>query len=348
METCRSPRTVMRVAHDLAARVLPDYTSRFSRHDFTLPQLFACLVVREQLRLSYRKAEAVLRDTDWCKSIGMWWTPDHTTLCRAFGRIANDASIRPLFDGCVGFIENGRSLAIDSTQFDIRHRSRHYEWRCRRHAAGHGNAANTRRSATARGIPKLAVGIEASTHLIASALGKTGMGSDAPDFAPLLTEACSRGRWRRVLADAGYDSKANHHLARDRLGVCSWIKTGVGRPSEKPAADLYRRKMQRQLRGSQAGRPYAQRAQAETVMSMLKRNLGDCLRARTTHRREMEMLLKVITHNIMIIRRQPRVATEPSRPLLFTLFSDILSKTDRALSGNIQYLHFGVGCSFIH
>ncbi|MEM6391321.1 MAG: hypothetical protein AAF797_00940 [Planctomycetota bacterium] len=60
--------------------------------------------------------------------------------------------------------------------------------------------------------------------------------------------------------------------------------------------------MQRQLRGGQAGKRYAQRAQAETVMSILKRNLGDCLRTRTTHRREIEMRLKVLTHNITIIR----------------------------------------------
>jgi hypothetical protein len=39
---------------------------------------------------------------------------------------------------------------------------------------------------------------------------------------------------------------------------------------------------------------------------MLKRNLGDALRARTTHRRKMELLLKVLTHNLMIIRRHNR------------------------------------------
>ncbi len=52
-------------------------------------------------------------------------------------------------------------------------------------------------------------------------------------------------------------------------------------------------------------------AQAETVMSMLKRNLGDALRSRSPQRRKMELLLKVVTHNLMIVRRQPRVATQP-------------------------------------
>jgi hypothetical protein len=48
MLTCKSPRRVMRVAHALAADVLPRRRrSKFARTDFTLPQLFACLVVRE-------------------------------------------------------------------------------------------------------------------------------------------------------------------------------------------------------------------------------------------------------------------------------------------------------------
>ena len=42
----------MRVAFCLARDVLPKYFSKFSRHDFTLPQLFACLVVKEQQRKS--------------------------------------------------------------------------------------------------------------------------------------------------------------------------------------------------------------------------------------------------------------------------------------------------------
>ena len=44
----------MRAAYELAAEALPDYASKFIRHDFTLPQLFACLVVREHQKKSYR------------------------------------------------------------------------------------------------------------------------------------------------------------------------------------------------------------------------------------------------------------------------------------------------------
>ena len=59
--------------------------------------------------------------------------------------------------------------------------------------------------------------------------------------------------------------------------------------------------MSKRLRGSQRGKKYGQRAQAETVNSMLKRNLGDALRARSPKARKNELLLRVLTHNIALL-----------------------------------------------
>ena len=42
----------MRAAYHLARQCLPKYSCKFSRHTYTLPQLFACLVVKEQLKRS--------------------------------------------------------------------------------------------------------------------------------------------------------------------------------------------------------------------------------------------------------------------------------------------------------
>src|SRR3569832_1435804 len=84
MLTCKSPRKVMRVAPLLASQSLPHHTCKCSRKDFTLPQLFACLAVKELLKRSYRGAEAVLRDCEhWCRDIGLRRVPDHNTLQRA-------------------------------------------------------------------------------------------------------------------------------------------------------------------------------------------------------------------------------------------------------------------------
>src|SRR5688572_32768194 len=75
---------VMRAAFRLARDAVPDYSCKFSRKDFTLPRLFACLVVKEQMKRSYRGAEELLRDCDgWLRDVGLRRAPDHNTLWRA-------------------------------------------------------------------------------------------------------------------------------------------------------------------------------------------------------------------------------------------------------------------------
>lgn len=84
MEICQSPRKVITLAWRVGQSCLPRYASKFSRKDFTLPQLFACLVLRQFYNLSYRKTEALLRDSpSWRRAIGLRRTPDHNTLSDA-------------------------------------------------------------------------------------------------------------------------------------------------------------------------------------------------------------------------------------------------------------------------
>ena len=71
----------MRAAYALAERALPTYSCKFSRHDYTVAQLFACLTIREMFNRSYRGTEALLRDSpNWLADIGLDHAPDHNTL----------------------------------------------------------------------------------------------------------------------------------------------------------------------------------------------------------------------------------------------------------------------------
>src|SRR5689334_20273349 len=172
MLTCRSPRRVMLVAHHLASQSLPDYSSKFSRHDFTLPQLFACLVVKEQMRRSYRGAEALLRDCGhWLKDVGLRRAPDHNTLCRAAAFLLGKLRVRRLLDRLAQWAALARvlglsthPLAIDSTTYESHHVSRHYERRCRQtrqrmRAKEARTGRKTTRRRTIKALPKLAVGV---------------------------------------------------------------------------------------------------------------------------------------------------------------------------------------------
>ena len=320
METSRSPWKVLRDAYEFALRTWPSlYSSPWSRHDFTLPQLFACLVVREQLNLSYRGAEALLRDAPhWLAMIGMTRAPDHNTLWRAFGLVAQTRRVNRMLDLMAGaFARAGllraltaiKPLTIDSTCFEERHRSHHYDRVCRKMKLRDGGkyaekvdpaGVNASRSRKARRMPKLALAAASGCHLVLAARAHTGTGSDSPDFQPLLYRAWRRANVKVAVADPGFDGEHNHRAARLDMGVRSVIPPNIGRPSDKPPAGRFRRLMRQRFDRKADRRTYGQRAQSETVNSMIKRNFGDALRSVRPKRREQEMLLRTLTHNVML------------------------------------------------
>jgi hypothetical protein len=318
----------MLVAHHLACRVLPRYTCKCSRHDFTLPQLFACLCVKEMLKCSYRQAEALLRDCEhWCHAIGMNKTPDHNTLCNAAAWLLQHGNVSKLLDMMARWAAQARMLglsvkplALDSSMYESRHVSRHYERRRARSATRH-TPHKSRRKFTVVRLPKLALAVDTRSHLVLSSWTGRGLGSDSPHFEALLFEAWRRVPHRRfkVVADGGYDAEHNHLLARNDMGLISIMPATIGRV---PASDdrirtRWRRRMRKLLANYRSRRRcgYTQRWQVETVNSMIKRNLGSALRGKTDASRGRDLQLKVLVHNLMIFRRSAGVETEHDRDL---------------------------------
>jgi len=116
------------------------------------------------------------------------------------------------------------------------------------------------------------------------------------------------GRVRKLAADAGYDAEWTHELARRDMGIRTLIPPRSGRPTDKPPSTHWRRHMSRLLHTKRGRRKsgYTQRWQVETVNSMIKRNQGSALRARTHHTRNRELALRVLTHNLAVLRREDR------------------------------------------
>jgi hypothetical protein len=153
-------------------------------------------------------------------------------------------------------------------------------------------------------LPKLSLACDSASHLILSATASTGAGGDPPFFHDLLHHSRRRSNAVRcVVADAGYDSEDNHRLARLDMGVRSIIPPRSGRPTQKPPppGQPLRRRMHQRFARKADRTVYGQRWQSETVNSMIKRNLGSALRARTTVHRRHKLLLRVLTHNIMLL-----------------------------------------------
>ncbi len=112
-----------------------------------------------------------------------------------------------------------------------------------------------------------------------------------------LRGAYKTARPKDLAADAWFDSKRSHQLARGHLGIQSLIIPTHGRPTTKEPTGRYRRRLKRHLQQSR----YTQRWQVETVISMIKRCSGDVVDARHYWERSRLLLLRTPTNNLAIL-----------------------------------------------
>lgn len=298
--TTKSPRRVLEFAHAIGVGALAKYSHRFSPKKFTQPQLFACLVLKEFLRLDYRKLAALLHDApELGAAIELKSVPHFTAFQKAADRLLLTAAVRRLLDGTLKLARvqgrlGARSelAALDGTGFEAHHVSHYF---VRRRA----NNGKTRHDTTYRRFPKASVMCDCRSHLILSIVPGRGPAPDVPYFRETLDDALSRKPIVTLLADAGYDGEHVHEYAREECGVNTFIPAKIGRPTDKKPSGFWRRRMASRLHLTR----YGQRWQVETVNSMLKRLMGSALRARTYFSQCRELCLRALTLNVMILRR---------------------------------------------
>ena len=184
-------------------------------------------------------------------------------------------------------IEDCPTAAIDATGLETRYTSQHFI-RCRK-----------RESFYRRRWPKLTIVCEIKTHLIAGCRVTRGPSMDFPNLQKVIEQAEKYVHFDQVLADAGYDSEFNHEFCRDKLNIRSTIIAYNPRRTTKLPSAKYRREMATEFERQ----AYGQRWQVKSVFSRHKRLLGSALRNRNVESRKRECLLRVLTHNLMIIRR---------------------------------------------
>jgi transposase len=178
------------------------------------------------------------------------------------------------------------SVAIDATGLETRHISRYYQWR-----------KGVRVAAVS--YPKLTAVCDLKSHLWLAAEASVGPSHDAGQFVPAVTEAAANHPIRRLLGDKAYDAEHFHELCRKELGIRSTVipARNVPHGTRRWPLTKYRRQMRRahNLRG------YGQRWQAESAFSRHKRRLGSSLRARSRLTQQWEVLLRVLTHDILLL-----------------------------------------------
>jgi len=249
----------------------------------------ASTILKDGLSWHRRDAKGLLGFTQ-CPGIERHTALFDPLLCRkkAAKKRAFEKLLGGIFELCgqINLLNKDPEGAIDSTGLETRHISEHFV------------NCTKRPSYYRRTWPKITVVCNTENHLIAGCIVTRGPSYDFDLFQPAVIEAYKQVRFKRILADGGYDSEANHRVAREVFGMEVMIKLNL-RGFERHPKGVHRRKTQEEF----DKKVFNNRWQVESVFSRNKRLLGSALRNRTDDSRERECLLRVLTHNLMIIRR---------------------------------------------
>ena len=317
MKTSKSTLTVARMALEAAQNALDDYSHIKSPRKFTQPQLLACLIIKEFHELDYRGVQVMLAEwSDLRKVLGLRRIPHFTTLCAAARRLLRkpraETLLATILQHCRshGILKARSKLAaIDATGLETRYASRYYTRRCKRHAGHYKHR-----------YPKLSAICDTSSHLVLGMVIDRGPRVDHVEADATLFAALNQQPFDTLIGDAGYESERFHRLCRETLGIRSIIPTTYrGRPRHDgrrgAITGYYRRLMKRRF----PKRTYGQRWQIETVFSMLKRNMGSAVRARNHHSQAREIRLRILTHNLMVLRCQSHLLYRAGQSPVFIL-----------------------------
>jgi hypothetical protein len=120
-------------------------------------------VLREHQKKSFRGVEALLADSpQWLADIGLSKAPDHNTLSRAFNEFVDPDLAASMLDLMAKLAHSRKllrgdglkPLTLDSSMFESRHVSRHFEQRQRDTAAARskgGRGGKRRKKGADRG-----------------------------------------------------------------------------------------------------------------------------------------------------------------------------------------------------
>lgn len=262
------------------ARV-PLFRSKYSKRTYSQHVLIVLLALQQYENKSFRRFVEWLHASALPAWLGLKGIPHFTTLQKAMHRLP-----MRIMDGVIAaFVLLTRKrvldIGIDSTGYSPTRASSYYNKRLKK-----GKKRIKKHL-------KATIAVETRTQIITASKTRRGPASDHKDFKPVLKKTTRKKRLRRVVADKGYDSEANHKHVRDRLKAESIIPCrGTSKLSSK-IRGFYRRKMHKRL----PKKKYHQRSKNETVNSVEKRLMGEGARNRRVQQQNKELSFKHIAYN---------------------------------------------------
>jgi len=281
MEATERCLAFARLALKVARAVLPCYGHKFSPRRFSLPQLAACVLLKDYRQLDWRGLEELLALSPALRrSLGLVRVPDYSTLWRFARRWLHAKQLSALQHRVVEQLGLKQvAIAIDSTGMDPERCSCYF------------TARRGQRRARKRYV-KLSLSVVIGPQIAASAVADWGPCGDKVEVRRLLVETVQRLSVRTIYADGGYDAEWIHVWCRERRGIKSWIPPTVHRADGK-VGGYWRSQMANGL-----PKDYGRRWAAESFISGLKRTLGAGVRARQPRQQLREALRKVLAYSI--------------------------------------------------
>lgn len=295
MKTSQSPCAIALVAYDAGKKSLPLWSHEKSPKKFTQPQLFACLVMKSFFNTDYRGIVSIIKEHILMRKILELEhaVPHYTTLHKASAHLLKSKAFKKLMKSVMKMyvkqLKAKRPIALfDSTGFDTEHASSYFKWR-------KDSGSKDKPPRWYKKYPKLSISTIPKSMFIIGGFVSMGPSTDMPYFERLLKHTLYSFHPKTIIADAGYDKELNHVIASGQ-NIKTIIPCRAYRKGRLPKAPN-RRKMYTHF----PKKNYGIRWHVETVMSMLKRNLGPRVLGRTFRSQSKEILLKVITHNVAIV-----------------------------------------------
>jgi len=296
-----------RLALRVSQAVLPAQRTKFSKRQFTQPQLLAVLCLMRYEDWTFREAEVRLREHIELRSaLELQSVPDYTTLYRFLVRL-DPADVARVMDEIVrrmpGRWRSPATVAVDATGLAQSAVSSYFI----RRVEHFGQPQRTWK----HWLKWLAV-VDVERQLILAQHARQAPWNDCATLPLLVAQAHQHTPVGCVLADAEFDSERNHIFCRQQLKADSVIP--AKRRSSCRASGV-RLEMRERFPTEQ----YAKRSLIESVFSAVKRKLSCRAPGRTIHTQSRQALLLGLAFNLYRLRLPhgrpctERMSTKPNQ-----------------------------------
>ena len=285
-----------RVAMDVATAILPTYRSRFSKHQFTQPQLLAILCLMRYEDWTFREAEVRLREHAELRAVlRLSSVPDYSTVYRFLQRLPDDTIESALGESVRRLRRSSRRgrrracVAVDGTGLAQHAVSTYFIRRVEQHTGGKTHYKH---------FLKWLIVVDVDRQIILAQRARQGPWCDTRALPGLVDAASRTMPIGVVLADAEFDSEANHRHVRGMLGAHSIIPA-------KPRRGVPRGGIRYQMYRTFPRQVYGPRAKIETVFSVIKRKLSAKAPGRSLPVQMRQALLLGLAFNLYRLRHRP-------------------------------------------